>query len=203
MRRVKTVHRTLCGLAVLIVLPVALSACESWNRYGKPAAAEPATARYPVDPDIAKITKHPYRTLKDDRGAVLGDLKAGFGLPAVFGEDKVLEGAERRTGAAVNTFLWRAALDTVGFMPVEVADVQGGVIQTGWYEDQERPNERFKVNVFIISDDLKADGVRVGVMREGRENDEAAWHQAGSSTDAAEGLRSIIVDRAKELANAS
>jgi hypothetical protein len=134
---------------------------------------------------------------------VLGDLKAGFGLPAVFGGDDAVEDAERQAGATVNRFLWRAALDTIAFMPVEVADMQGGVIQTGWYEGQERPNERVKVNIFVISDGLDPAGVRVGVFREKRESRGDVWRQAGVQPDAAEGLKSIIVDRAEELAKKS
>src|SRR5688572_14302950 len=51
---------------------------------------------------------------------------------------------------AVNAYLWRASLDTVAFMPVASADPFGGVIITDWYSLPETPDERFKVNVFIL-----------------------------------------------------
>lgn len=108
--------------------------------------------------------------------------------------------ADVQPNGSVNPHLCRAALDTVGFMPVQVADVAGGIIQTGWYVDDSRPNERFKVNVFVVSEDLRPDGVRVGVFSEKRDSTGEAWRDAGATPEAAEGLRSIIVDRASELA---
>ncbi len=193
------------GFNLLIIALVAslVGGCETWNRIGEPAAAKPATAKYPVDPDVAKQTKNPYRTLKDSRGVLLGDLKVGTSLPALFdgkGEPGRQNGGQPRSGG-VNRFLWRASLDTVAFMPVKVADMQGGVIQTDWYEDRDRPDERFRVNIFVISDSLSAEGVRVGVFREQRVGEGDGWNQAGTSPQTAEDLRTIIVDRAQELRN--
>lgn len=37
------------------------------------------------------------------------------------------------SGIGVNSFLWRASLDTVAFMPLVSADPFGGVILTDWY----------------------------------------------------------------------
>src|SRR5579871_2995790 len=50
----------------------------------------------------------------------------------------------------VNSFLWRATLDTLSFMPLASADPFGGVIITEWYEDPKTPGERFKVNALIL-----------------------------------------------------
>ncbi len=36
-------------------------------------------------------------------------------------------------GIGVNSFLWRASLDTISFMPVNSADPFGGVIITDWH----------------------------------------------------------------------
>ncbi|HAD87623.1 MAG TPA: DUF3576 domain-containing protein, partial [Rhodospirillaceae bacterium] len=63
----------------------------------------------------------------------------------------------------VNSFLWRATLDTIAFMPVSTADPFGGVILTDWHSTEEAPNERFKLNVYILGRTLRADGVRVAV----------------------------------------
>lgn len=190
------------NLSIIMLIASLVGGCESWNRIGEPASARPATARYPVDPDIAKQTKNPYRTLKDSRGVLLGDLKAGTSLPAWFDGKSAPDAriAEPRQGGdGVNRFLWRASLDTVAFMPVKVADVQGGVIQTDWYQDRERPDERFRVNVFVIGDRLSVEGVRVGVFRQERVGKGDGWSQAEVSPQIAEDLRTIIVDRAEDL----
>src|SRR5262245_16253262 len=80
--------------------------------------------------------------------------------PSIFGEGGLTIGGasdkpEDNTGAAgtgvgVNSFLWRASLDTVSFMPLVSADPFGGVIITDWYSPPQSPSERFKVNVYIL-----------------------------------------------------
>ena len=65
------------------------------------------------------------------------------------------------TGISVNGFLCRAALDTISFMPLAQADPFGGIILTDWYRPPETSSERFKVNVYILDSELRADGLRV------------------------------------------
>ena len=60
------------------------------------------------------------------------------------------------TGIGVNSYLWRAALDTVAFMPLASADPYGGVIITEWYVNPEKPDERFKVTIYILDTRLRA-----------------------------------------------
>ena len=50
----------------------------------------------------------------------------------------------------VNSYLWRASLETLEFMPLSEVDPFGGVIITDWYANPEEPNERFKANVYIL-----------------------------------------------------
>src|SRR5919197_5001636 len=42
-------------------------------------------------------------------------------------------GDEGGGGIGVNSYLWRASLDTIAFMPLASADPFGGVIITDWY----------------------------------------------------------------------
>ena len=69
-------------------------------------------------------------------------------------------------GIGVNSYLWHASLDTVSFLPLASADPFGGVIITDWYSPPATPNERFKVNVFILNRELRADGVKATVFRQ-------------------------------------
>ena len=64
------------------------------------------------------------------------------------------------TGISVNGYLWRAALDTISFMPLAQANPFGGTILTGWYRPPDTRGEQFKVNVYILDSDLRADGLR-------------------------------------------
>ena len=53
----------------------------------------------------------------------------------------------RGGGIGVNSYLWRASLDTLSFMPLASADPFGGIIITDWYADPTTPTERFKATV--------------------------------------------------------
>ena len=53
-------------------------------------------------------------------------------------------------GIGVNAYLWRAALETIAFLPLTQADPFGGVIITDWHSPPETPDERFKLNVYIL-----------------------------------------------------
>ena len=67
----------------------------------------------------------------------------------------------RMTTIGVNSYLWRAALDTVSFAPLLQADANGGVIITDWYANPTPPGERVKLTVAILDQDLRADALRV------------------------------------------
>lgn len=102
----------------------------------------------------------------------------------------------------VNTWLWRASLDTVDFMPLASADPFGGVIITDWYAPPETPNERFKVTVQIRDRALRADGVRVSVFRQVRDQN-GAWADASVDGRTATSLEDTILTRARQLRVAS
>ena len=86
-----------------------------------------------------------------------------------FSTDPSRAAPEAGGGIGVNSFLWRATLDTVVFMPVSSADPFGGVILTDWYTPPGSPAERFKLNVYILDRQLRADGLRVAVFRQIRD----------------------------------
>lgn len=99
---------------------------------------------------------------------------------------------------AVNTFLWRAALETVSFMPLASADSHGGVLITDWYAPPETPNERFKVNVFVTSRQLRPDALRAVVFRQTK-NQTGTWVDATVEPNTARSLEDTILARARQL----
>lgn len=101
------------------------------------------------------------------------------------------------SGIGVNSFLWRASLDTVSFMPLASADPFGGVILTDWYRPQENATERFKVNVFILGRQLRSDGVRVRVFKQVKRGN--AWVDIDTSEQTARELEDTILTRARQL----
>ena len=66
----------------------------------------------------------------------------------------------------VNSYLWRATLDTLAFMPLVSADPYGGVVITDWYSDPQKPDERFKCTVYILDTRLRGDALKVTVFKE-------------------------------------
>jgi hypothetical protein len=111
-----------------------------------------------------------------------------------------LRGKPAEAGAAeigVNSYLWRAALDTLKFMPLASADPYGGVIITDWYSDPQIPTERFKATVYILDTRLRADGLNVTVFKQVHNGD--AWIDAEPSPQTAEDLENAILTRARQL----
>ena len=86
----------------------------------------------------------------------------------------------------VNSFLWRASLDTIAFMPLASADPFGGVIITDWYSPPETPDERFKVTIYILGQQLRSDAVRAQVFRQRRGGAGAAVTPRGRPPQAAQ-----------------
>jgi hypothetical protein len=106
-----------------------------------------------------------YHTVGNDpQGSMFGD-QGIFG--SLFGV-RHNNGAEQGGGGGlgVNAYLWRGALDTLSFMPLQSADPFGGVIITDWYSPPDSPNERFKATAYILGRELRADAIRITMFRQ-------------------------------------
>jgi Domain of unknown function (DUF3576) len=103
----------------------------------------------------------------------------------------------RGPGIGVNTFLWRGALLTLATVPLLSADPFGGVIITDWYNPVNAPDERFKENVFIVSGDLRSDGVRINVFRQ--INQGGRWVDAPVNPAMPIALQTKVLDEARKL----
>lgn len=119
-----------------------------------------------------------------------------FGPEGLFGEKK--KGNGDAAGIGVNSFLWRASLDTIAFMPIATADPFGGTIITDWYTLPESPTERFKVNVFILDRALRADGVKVSVFKQVRDT-MGQWVDVKVDPRMVTDLENSILTRARQL----
>jgi hypothetical protein len=109
--------------------------------------------------------------------------------------------ASRVTTIGVNSYLWRASLDTLSFMPLLQTDSNGGVIVTDWYINPAVPTERVKVTVTILDQDLRADGLRVAALRE--VNQGGQWVAAPVKAATVQKLEDAILTRARDLRRAS
>jgi len=98
----------------------------------------------------------------------------------------------------VNSYLWRASLDVVKFMPLASADPYGGVIITDWYVDPAKPDERFKVTVYILDTRLRADGLNVAVFKQVADG-AGGWVDAPTAAQTEVDMENAILDRARRL----
>jgi hypothetical protein len=105
--------------------------------------------------------------------------------------------ASRITTIGVNSYLWRAALQTLSFMPMLQTDSNGGVIVTDWYVNPKDPGERMKVTVTILDQDLRADALRVAASRQVLQN--GTWAEAPVKAATVQKLEDIILTKARDL----
>jgi hypothetical protein len=105
--------------------------------------------------------------------------------------------ASQVTTIGVNSYLWRAALDTLSFAPLAQTDSNGGVIVTDWYANPNSPNERVKVTATILDADLRADALRVAASRQVLQGSQ--WIDAPVAAATVQRLEEIILTRARDL----
>jgi hypothetical protein len=98
----------------------------------------------------------------------------------------------------VNSYLWRAALDTMSFMPLQSADPYGGLIITDWYSLPEKADERFKATIYILDTRLRADGLNVALQKQTRAAD-GSWRDAAVSPQTETDLENAILTKARQL----
>lgn len=131
----------------------------------------------------------------ENRGRVTNDDEGGGGF-TLFGGKKGNEQGASPIG--VNSFLWRATLDTLSFMPIASADPFGGVVITDWYEDPKTPGERFKVNALILDRTLRSDGVRISVFKQ-KKDAANNWADAPVENTVSRDVEDTILTRARQL----
>ena len=162
----------------VLAATLALSAC---------SGAPKGEAKYPTGADRA--------TTEGDIYAKPDSIFGQDGLN-IFGKNKK-RSDDGSTGIGVNSFLWRASLDTLSFMPLASADPFGGVIITDWYSAPEKPKERFKVNAFILDKKLVSTGIQVKVFRQVKKG--SSWRDANVADDMGTKLEDSILTRARQL----
>ena len=110
-----------------------------------------------VDKDLAMRDAE---TRLQSGGGLFG--KGGLSMGRILGgNDKEEKTSAGIVAMSVNPFLWRAALETIDFMPLSSADQVGGTIITDWYSTPESEKERCKLNIFITGINLKTENLRV------------------------------------------
>ena len=149
-----------------------------------------------IEPEAKYPTGLDRSTTGDDN--IYGKPEGIFGEGGILGNNRSDDDNGRgENGVQVNSYLWRAALDTISFMPVASADPFGGTIITDWYADPKVKGERTKLNVFILGRELKASNLRVKAFRQTASG--GAWKDAPVAATTERALEDAILTRARQL----
>jgi hypothetical protein len=119
-------------------------------------------------------------------------------------EGMVLFGSTKKRGSSVtdainvNSYLWRASLDMIYFMPLLSADPFGGTILTDWYANSPNAKERFKFNIIIVGAELRSDAVKVSAFKQVKDAS-GRWKESVANPQLARDIEDKILLRAREL----
>jgi len=122
----------------------------------------------------------------------------GISLSGIIGDNN----QEKNTSGgviamSVNPFLWRAALETIDFMPLSSADQIGGTIITDWYSTSGNEKERCKLNIFITGTNLKTENLRVVSFCQEFKN--PTWVNKETAKENNIKIENAILNKAKKL----
>jgi hypothetical protein len=170
-------------LAAAFPAVLALAACSSNKPNPTPPEFAGLGSGSAGDPTVERLGG-------EDSGVIFGIGKNG-------GQGQGQGGGGVGTGLGVNAFLWRGALDTIAFMPLSSADPFGGVIITDWYSPPGTTGERFKATIYILSRDLRSDGVRVNLFRQVLQNGQ--WVDTTVAESTVADIENKVLARARRM----
>ena len=128
-------------------------------------------------------------------GGLLG--KGGISLGRILNNDQKDSVTSTTIAMSINPFLWRAALETIGFMPLSSADQVGGTIITDWYSTSNNENERCKLNIFITGRKLNTENLRVSTFCQEFKNQ--IWVNKKIENENNIKIENAILNKAKKL----
>ena len=100
-------------------------------------------------------------------------------------------------GMPINTYLWKASIETISFMPLSSVDPFGGTIITDWYTSDTNLNERCKLNIFINGKEFKTENLKVSSFCQTLKNNQ--WVNIATQEDENIKLENAILNKAKKL----
>ena len=121
-------------VTILIIMPF-LTSCQALKY--KPTKA----GEVPIDPK-ERVKKN----IEEGRGfRLMGSMQGG------------------KFDFASSNYLWRAALDTIDFMPLVSANYSGGIIVTDWYAEN-NTEESIKISIRFLTNEIRADALDIKVF---------------------------------------
>ena len=100
-------------------------------------------------------------------------------------------------GMPINSYLWKASLETISFMSLSSTDPFAGTIITDWYTSENQMGERCKLNIFINGQELRTKNLKVSSFCQLLKNNQ--WVNIPSKTENNLKLENAILNKAKKL----
>ena len=97
----------------------------------------------------------------------------------------------------VNGYLWRATLNILSVAPLISTDALSGTIITDWYANKNIQNQRLKITVYINSNELKSESIKIKVEIQSFKNN--IWSQPLTSKSLAVQIEDSILNEARNL----
>ena len=100
-------------------------------------------------------------------------------------------------GVNVNGYLWRATLNILSVAPLISTDALSGTIITDWYANKNIQNQRLKITVYINSNELKSESIKIKVEIQSFKNN--TWSQPLTNKSLATQIENSILNEARNL----
>lgn len=97
----------------------------------------------------------------------------------------------------VNGYLWRATLNILSVAPLISTDALSGTIITDWYANKNIQNQRLKITVYINSNELKSESIKIKVEIQSFKNN--TWSQPLTNKSLATQIEDSILNEARNL----
>jgi len=136
--------------------------------------------------------RNPITEKKSNPGLFSKDADKGINLSELLSEKDNSGGIIN-----VNAFLWRASLNILSIAPLISTDALGGTIISDWYINKDVKNQRLKITAFILTRELRSDGIKVKVHIQTLKNN--LWSNTIMDNDLANKIEENILNEARNL----
>lgn len=115
---------------------------------------------------------------------------------------KIGKGGSGNFSFASSNEMWRATIEILDFVPLSNADYGGGVVITDWFNDTDSKNESIKIMVQFLSNEIRADGLKVLVYDRFCEDSNLLNCQTSiNESEVSEEIKFAILKKASEIRN--
>ena len=128
---------------------------------------------------------------KPEPGLFSKDASKGINITELF------EPKSDVTNINVNGYLWRASLDVLSIAPLISTDAFGGTIITDWYTNKNIKDKRIKITAYIITPELRSDGIKVKVHVQKLIDN--IWSDTVTDNNLASKIENSILNEARNL----